>query len=89
MHFTRCYKTTVFLYISWNWAVWENKRVLLQVYIWPTVCVNEYTVPLFLVDYVSHVLLGKNEPSLNGKAHGPLLTITRWSMCFWTWLIRV
>jgi len=51
---------------------------------------TEYTASLFsMVDYAGHVSLGKNEPSLDSKAHGPLRTLVRWSVNFpaWTWLI--
>jgi len=30
------------------------------------------------------IMLGKNEPSLSSKAHGPLLTLIRWSVGFAT-----
>ena len=49
---------------SWNWSVWGNKRVLLQV-----------SAPLFLVDYVCHVFAGKEWANLSSKVHGPLQTL--------------
>ena len=38
--------------------------------LWPAACIPEYTASLFLVDYVCHVLLGRNELSLGSKYHG-------------------
>jgi len=65
---------------SWNWDVWENKRVLLRVY-----C-TAFPGCLCLSRFAGKV----NElPSLTSKAHGPLLTLIRWYVGFatWTWLI--
>ena len=44
----------------------------------------KFTAPIFLVDYVLHILLETNESSVSSKVHGPLLTLIRWSAGFAT-----